>query len=88
MTEYIQQISGQIIIPLLFFCLPGILFILNGIRTTRNKKTMSTGTDSQFRWKKPVILRGERAIKDGKWDIIFGVFLLLIGVTALIGIFS
>jgi hypothetical protein len=88
MIESIQQNSGQIIIPLLCFCLPGLLFILNGIRTIRNKETVSTGTDSHFRWKKPIFLKGEKAVKDGKWDVVFGVLLLLIGVIALIGIFS
>lgn len=87
MVEYLQQYSGQIIIPVLFFCLPGVLFILNGIRTINNKKTISIGRDSHFRWKKPTVLKGEKAVRDGKWDIIFGIFLLLIGLTALIGTF-
>jgi hypothetical protein len=88
MIDFIQQTSGQITVPLLCFCLPGMLFILNGIRTIRNRKTVSIGRDPHFRWKKPVVLMGERAVKDGKWEIIFGIFLLSVGVIALIGFFS
>lgn len=88
MIEYFQQYSGRIVVPLLIFFLPGILLVVDGVRTIRNKKAVSIGRDSRFRWKKPIFLTGERAVKIGKINIVLGIVSLLIGLCMLIGIFS
>ena len=71
---------------LLCMCIPGIIFILNGIRIIRTKKTVAIGRDSTFHWKKPAIITGKQAIGDGRCGIIFGLALLLLGIILIIGI--
>jgi hypothetical protein len=66
MSDYLYQNLNDAIIPLLCFCLPGIVMILHGLRTIKNQRTVSVGVNSHFRWKKPVILKGVDALKDGK----------------------
>lgn len=88
MAEFINQYFEKAGIPLLCLCLPGILLTLNGLLTIKNRKTISIGTDSRFRWKNPIVIKGEEAVKDGKWELGFGIALLLIGIFSLIGVFS
>jgi hypothetical protein len=88
MAKLFDEFFEKAGIPLLCLCLPGILLTLNGLRAIKNRRTISVGTDSQFRWKTPVILKGKEAVKDGKWELGFGLALLLMGIISLIGVFS
>jgi hypothetical protein len=72
---------------LICFCLPGIVFTLDGIRIIRKKKVVSVGMDSHFRWRKPIVIKGDRAIVDGKLEIAFGILVFLVGLCPSIGIF-
>lgn len=85
MSENIHQTIELIALPLLCFGLPGLLFLLNGIRILGNKKTISTGTDSSFRWRKPVVITGKNAVDAGKVDIVLGIILICIGICPAIG---
>jgi hypothetical protein len=87
MTEDFRQYFDQISIPL-GICLLGILFIINGIRTIRTKKGVVVSRDSRFRWRRPGILSGNDAIKNGKQDIVFGTILLATGLCPMIGILT
>jgi hypothetical protein len=86
MTTFLTFLN-QASIFLVCFCLPGVVFILNGIRTIRNKKTISPKLDSHFRWRKPVVIKGDIAIVDGKVEIAFGIIVFLVGLFPSIGIF-
>jgi hypothetical protein len=79
-----QQFLDGLTVPLVCFVVPGILFVLNGVRVIKSKERLSVGRDSHFRWKRPVILSGKRAVKEGQWDIIFGIALLSIGLCPLL----
>jgi hypothetical protein len=83
----LQQFSDQAFIPLVCMCLPGIAFILGGLRIIRLKKVVAPRRMG-YRWGKPQVLYGDEAIKNGKEYIIFGGFFLIIGILALIGLFT
>ena len=85
MIEYFRQNFDLIFIPLFLLCLPGMLFILSGVRTIRAEKAVVASRGSRFRWNEPLILKGEEAVKTGKQRIIFGVIWFLIGFIAIIG---
>ena len=80
-----QQFSDQAFMPLVCGCLPGVAFILGGLRIIR-LKVVAAPRRMGHRWGKPKILHGDEAIKYGKEYIIYGGFFLTIGTLALIGI--
>ncbi len=86
MTNNVSQTIEQIALPLICFGLPGLLFMLNGIRIIRNKKTISIGTDSSFRWREPVVITGNKAVEAGKVGIILGIILISLGICPVAGL--
>jgi hypothetical protein len=80
MIEKFQMYFNLVTIILIFFCLPGILLIINGIRTINNKKAVTIGRDSHFRWRKTMISIGNQALEIGKLRIIFGVIFFVTGI--------
>jgi hypothetical protein len=88
MSEYFYQNLEEAILPLICLFLPGILLTLNGLRTIRNRKTLSVGLDSHFHWEKPTLIKGKLAVNDGKFELGIGIFLFAMGILALIGVFS
>jgi hypothetical protein len=79
MIEKISIMLDLIIIITIFFCLPGALLIINGVKTINNKKAVTIGRDSHFRWQRPIILTGGEAVKIGKINIVFGVIFFVMG---------
>ncbi len=79
------QASGWLCIPLGTSVL-GVFFIIDGIRTIRQKQSVVVGRDSHFRWKRPIMMRGVEAVKDGRFKIWFGVFLLIIGLLPMLSV--
>ena len=84
----IVDIFNRIGVYLLCACIPGILFIINGIKIISSKETISIGTDSHWKWKIPVVIKGKSAEKDGRFTILFGAFLLLLGCVMIIGVLT
>jgi len=80
MIEKFQMYFNLVVIILIFFCLPGILLIINGIRAINNKKSVTIGRDSRFRWRKPTISIGNEALEIGKLRAVFGVIFFVTGI--------
>jgi hypothetical protein len=86
MITQLLQFLDRIGVYLICACIPGILFILNGIHIIKTKQTISVGRDSHFHWKRPVLLKGKQATRDGIWGIIFGAVIFLMGLVMIIGV--
>jgi hypothetical protein len=86
MVKQFLDFLDQIGFELICLVIPGILFILGGIRILKTKRTISIGRDSNFHWKKPIVLKGEHATWAGKWILALGITLFFLGLIAIIGI--
>jgi hypothetical protein len=80
------QILDRIGSELLCLCIPGLIFPLNGIRIIKKKQTISVGRGIDFSWKKPVMVYGKNAVRDGGCGVTFGLWLLIMGILLIIGI--
>jgi hypothetical protein len=85
MINQLLRTIDQIGVCLICFCIPGIALTLNGIYVIRTKRTISVGTDFHFRWKKPVLIIGQQAVRDESCGLIFGIGLFLVGLIIIIG---
>lgn len=60
--------------------LPGLLFILGGIRHWRKQEiTFITPDPSRFHWRRPITEYGKNARSNAIFEILFGLFILCIG---------
>jgi hypothetical protein len=71
----------------LIICLIGISWIINGVSRIRQKRSFVADTDSKFRWMRPKLMTGKNAVIDGRIQIGFGVFLLIMGLLPMLSLF-
>jgi len=88
MESNFAQYWPSIEMYLLCLILPGIVFIISGIRTIRKKSTVILGLKGDFHWKKPTVLKGKEAEKEGGCSVALGIFLLIFGGLMILGIFQ
>ncbi len=86
MVDQYLRVLDRTGVYLLCLIIPGILFIANGIHVIRTKQTISLERDPGYHWKKPILIMGERAIRDGRCGLIFGAGLLILGLIIVFGI--
>ena len=65
-------------------CLVGMIFIISGVRTIRKQKTVLVGKGSHFQWKNPIVIKGEKATREGRGQIFFGFFLFMLGICPIV----
>lgn len=85
MSQEITQIFDRISAYILCMIVPGILISIGGIRSIIRKKIITVGTNSSLHWKKPTLIIGNEAVKEGGCSLIFGISVIIFGIILIIG---
>ncbi len=79
---------NDIVEPLLCAIIPGLIFLIRGVRTWKNKEIVLFGRERYGTWwSKPKLVKGTKTVFWVKFFISMGLFMILMGVLVIIAIY-